>query len=348
MIEASETNQGVMSPGIRMGQLPPFHEIGEYPFQELCRAIFGEEPGIEACYPYGSRGYPQFGIDLLAHRTNGDGVEVGQCKCYKKFTCSDIEKATKEFFDNWDHWKEKKVKRFILFVACGLNDPNCIEQIGKEKTTFKEFSIHYELWSSPIIQTKLRPQPAIVRSHLYPPDHWVKVICGDISQYPSMSTLTQNPVYESEDYTLGVQLRRLSDLASGQIGDTIENLRRSLREGRREEALLGLEKIKKDNSIWPVLLPDIQAAVISFEAELVLIIEEDINKAKNLVHEAQELDPSNDQTRLRALIALVEDGPEEAIKLLDGQEDIDCKNLKARLLLNMGNIEECQNTLKIR
>lgn len=57
-----------MSLGIRPGQLPPFHELDEYIFQDLCRDIFDAEPSVATREVYGLRGQAQHSIDLLAHQ----------------------------------------------------------------------------------------------------------------------------------------------------------------------------------------------------------------------------------------------------------------------------------------
>lgn len=69
----------MMHPGIRPGESPPFHELGEYVFQELCRDLFDAEPAIETCEIYGERGQSQDSIDLIAHRANGDRVDMEWC-----------------------------------------------------------------------------------------------------------------------------------------------------------------------------------------------------------------------------------------------------------------------------
>ena len=69
----------MMPPGIRLGESPPFHKLDEYVFQELCCDIFDAEPGIATCEVYGVRGQSQDGIDLLAHRANGDRVDMEWC-----------------------------------------------------------------------------------------------------------------------------------------------------------------------------------------------------------------------------------------------------------------------------
>jgi hypothetical protein len=174
-----------MQPPISSTSAFPLHELGEYAFQELCRDLFDEEPGIAICEVYGLRGQSQDGIELIAHRKIGSEIEVGQCKCYRTYTGAKIEKASDEFLQNRKRWSEDGVKRFILFVGCNLDDRQCQDQILKEKKRFAEFGITYEAWSSARIRNKLRPYPAIVRSHFTTnPDYWVSVICGIAPQAP--------------------------------------------------------------------------------------------------------------------------------------------------------------------
>ncbi|MCP4608506.1 MAG: hypothetical protein GY845_07315 [Planctomycetes bacterium] len=134
----------VMDPGIRAGEIPPFHKLGEYAFEELCRDLLDTESSVATCEIYGDRGQKQDGIDLLAHRSNGDGIEVGQCKCYKDFPPKKIGLVSDEFFRHWERWSEENVKRFILFVACSLKTRQRQDEILKQKKRFAEVGIrHY-------------------------------------------------------------------------------------------------------------------------------------------------------------------------------------------------------------
>lgn len=74
----------------------------------------------------------------------------------------------------------------------------------------------------------------------------------------------------------------------------------------------------------------------------------DVEQAKKLADEARAEAPLDNDTRLRAVIAYVDSGPEAAIELLAGQQDIDALNLKAGLLLETkraDRAEECRATL---
>lgn len=52
-----------VKPGISPGQVPRFHQLDEYVFQDLCRDLFDAQPGISQSEVYGVRGQRQEGID---------------------------------------------------------------------------------------------------------------------------------------------------------------------------------------------------------------------------------------------------------------------------------------------
>ena len=85
-----------LPPGISPGEPPPYHRMDAILFQGLCRDLLDKEPGITTCEIYGKSGQAQYGVDLLAHRAINEGVEVGQCKCYKSFPPVEIRKASEE------------------------------------------------------------------------------------------------------------------------------------------------------------------------------------------------------------------------------------------------------------
>lgn len=336
-----------MSPGISPGELPPFHQMDEYKFQCLCRDLFDTENNIATCDIYGKRGQAQHGIDVLAHRVNGDGIEVGQCRCYEHFTLGKIRTASDEFFAHWDHWSSKDVRRFILFVACDLNNRNQQDEITKQKTRFANVSITYEAWSAAKIANKLRPYPGIVKTYLVPPAQWADIICGVVPPAPQSSEVseTQTPVVVSAILTS--ELNQLAKLVSGDVEQDLEKMRVTWREGRKSEVTGWLNDIKTNNTRWIVLSSEVKAKLLRFEASLELAMTSDVNQAKALAEEARNLAPQANDSILRALIAYKESGSESAIEILVGQEDIDSLSLIAALYLESGSIEECRTALKL-
>lgn len=126
------------------GALPPFYEQGAYPFQDMCRDLFAEQPGIATCDLYGKSGETQYGIDLLARRRGDEAIEVGQCKCYQTFPAHKIKQASDDFLAHWeDRWSKANVKRFILFVACDLSSTRQQDMISEQRRRFAGYGIDY-------------------------------------------------------------------------------------------------------------------------------------------------------------------------------------------------------------
>ena len=227
-----------MSPGIRPGQLPPFHELDEYTFQELCRDILDAEPSVATCEVYGTRGQAQYGIDLLAVAADGDGIEVGQCKCYENFTPRQIERVREEFFEHYgSHWQPRKVKRFILFVAGDLSSTQHQDKILEERDLFAAFGIGYEVWSAAQIRNKLRPRPDIVSTYLQPAEHWVRVICGTSLPAAHPAPAMQSPAVDWVNaVTLGASGTQRVRGGRATTGGHARSLARGPAEGSRVDA----------------------------------------------------------------------------------------------------------------
>ena len=335
-----------MNPGISSTDSFNLYKIGEYPFQDLCRDLFDDEQDIAFCEVYGKRGQSQDGIDLIAYRNIGTEIEVGQCKCYQTFHPRDIKGASNEFFNHWDRWSKEDVKRFILFVACDLSAKQQQDQILAERRRFAEHGIKYEAWSSSKIKNKLRPHSGLVRTYFTThPDYWVSVICGTAPPLPPLinEIAPQTSLIVSAAFA---QSERLAAKLTSEIENRLEFVRTAWREGRKNEAAQWVKDLQGDAPIWVALHPNIRAKVLRFEASLALDEPDGIAQAKLLADEALSLNPSDDQSRIRALIAYKENGPSAGIELLLGKEDIDSLNLRVALLLDAGQIKEGSTILE--
>ncbi len=339
----------MMPPGIRPGQLPPFHLLGEYTFQDLCRDLLSMQPGIGTCEVYGVRGESQDGIDLLARREQGDAIEVAQCKCYEQFRPRDIRAASDEFFAHWGRWSQENVKRFILFVAGDVSHRQRQDEISRQRQRFAELGITYEVWSASALRNKLRPHQAIVATYCEPSEYWIQVICGAASPITSSATSAGARITALVSDTLASQLTRLSERVTSDTERTLEAMRSAAREGRAIEAVRWIGELKSDSAVWPVLPAAVKSRVLRFEAGLLLDSQRDVERAKALASEARALASSEPQdTRLRAVIAYVEQGPEEGLKYLVDPLDVDGMNLRAALLLEAGRSEEAEVALSDR
>jgi len=335
----------MMTPGIRPGESPQFYKMDEYIFQNLCRDIFDAEPNIVSCDVYGVRGQSQDGIDLLAHRGVGDGIEVGQCKCYRSFSHRQINEVSDEFFKYWDRWSKENVKRFVLFVACDLNQRQQQDEILKQRKCFESYRVAYEVWSAAKIRNKLRQRPGIVASNFSNPEYWIRAICGRAShtstilEQQSKSVVIVEAALISHSKELA---REISDDIEHQLLDMVI----AFREGHKDKAIKWIKNLKDNGSRWLTLSKEAKAKVLLLEANLELGATNNLPLVKKLADEAESLAPAINQRRLRALIARFENKPNVALELLADQEDIDSLNLRAAILLEMGRVDECNKILK--
>jgi hypothetical protein len=292
-----------MPPGIRPGELPPFHKLGEYVFQDLCRDLLAAEETVATCDNYGTRGQKQYGVDLLAYRRHGDGIEVAQCKAYASFGPAAIKKASDDFLEHWDQrWSTSNVKRFILFVGCALDQTQQQDALQQERRRFAALGVCYEPWSAATILNKLRSRPGIVASYCKPADYWVREICGQAPDLPSRLT-DRSQQREIVSTLLEDQLEQLAARVSGEMGRQLDEVRERWREGRREEATTWIAGLRDDRTTWLVLAPDVKARLLRFEARLEFEQPGGIDRAKQLATDAANLAPGSEDAVLRALIA---------------------------------------------
>lgn len=331
----------MLPPGIRQGEQPPYHQLDEYLFQDMCCDLFQTEPEITSCSIYGTRGQSQYGIDLLAQRRDG-GIEVGQCKKYQQFSAKEIVRTSDEFFNHWDHWKNKGVKRFILFVSCPLDRQEQQEEVLHQKERFKEFGIEYEVWHSRVLTMKLAPNPNIVCRYFSPADYWVSYICGPTAV--PLVTQSRGTVVISE--ILSHQLTYLSGRLASEIQSQLERMRALWRQGRLTEAQQWVKDVKDDTHVWLALPADLRARLLRFEASIELEQKADLSHVKQLALEADDLCASIEGLRLKALITYREKGAAAAVQTLKWQEDVDTLNLMAALFLEMNEYDKCSRVIE--
>lgn len=138
---------------------------------------------------------------------------------------------------------------------------------------------------------------------------------------------------------------RLAERLSEAIELRLALAREASREGRTGDALNALREIKADDTHWTALTPSAKARVLLMEARLVM--SNDVPRAKQLADEAHSLAAVRDEIRTRALITCNAGDPAEAFHMLQRQDDSDSLLLRAIILLNLGRLEECRQTLDL-
>ena len=331
-----------MKSGMRPGQTPAFHELGEFVFQDLCRDLLDAEPDITNCEVYGKRGELQYGIDLLAQRKGG-GIEVGQCKCYEEFPPAKIKEASDDFLEHLERWSKANVKRFILMVACDLEKTLRQDEVLRQTERFRERGIEYEAWSAAKIRNKLRTRPDLVANYCKPAEVWVQEICG--KSLPAVSTAAGNATV-LVPAMLMAQMEALAGHLSNAKERELEQAREAWREGRHTEAVSWVRVVKTQGSLWSSLAPAVRAKILRFEASLMFFHSEGIEQAKALATEARALAPYDDATRLDALWAYAEHRIEDAVLLLEGRRERESREFLAGLLIEAGRLSEAWQLLE--
>ncbi|MUL39429.1 hypothetical protein [Gloeocapsopsis dulcis] len=324
--------------------LPPrFHEMDEYAFQEMCRDLFAKESGIRTCDIYGARGQSQKGIDLLARCDDITYTEVGQCKCYEDFPPRKIKEASDEFFAHLDYWQQRNVRRFILFVACGLENTQRQDEIDRQIQRFANFRILYEAWEARTLRQKLSPHPDLVYRYLQSHD-LVEIICGPQSQTTSISS-------RGSELTIGILSSKIESLSSDLSkakARCLEEYRELYHQGKLGEAYDRIVSLRNDDN-WEVFEKPLQSKILQALAGYAISVEQDTDKTRSLADQALDLDPEEgkgDNALLQVLISYYSESAEVALKLINNPSTINLFNLKLSLLLQLGRTDEIVSALQ--
>ena len=317
-----------MNPRLARQLTPLIHEIGEYNFERLCNELLEHESGINKSDLYGKRGQKQRGIDLFASVSSG-GIEVGQCKCEKSFSVTKVRKASEAFLKYLSYWKDRKVRRFILFVACETNDTNINDEELLQRDRFEEIGIAYEIWNASTICKKLRPHRTIARTYI-DSEEVVNSICGPAVE----SAATQNGLTMMIQQ-LGVFSSELEELH----GRELKSLREMSLGGDQEKALAGVEELQKKDS-WPNHSPQFRARVVRFKAAVWLNLRRDLKNAERLVAEARKLDADGDFQTIDAYLAYCRSNIPAALELLKNPLSVEARNLRWAVLLESGRFDD--------
>ena len=177
----------MITPPLRPGMVPPFHELGPDVFEDLCRELVQEED--TRAERYGTPGQSQFGVDLLIHYQDGS-LGAGQCKSNKSCNETLIRTVCDDFLQHAAHWKKEGVRTFILFLATDMRRTQLHNEGLKQRYRLQQKGFSFHVWSGALLKTKLRKQHQIVR-HFVP---WLEdYICGPSTEFDIPSCAKTRP-----------------------------------------------------------------------------------------------------------------------------------------------------------
>src|SRR5216684_3780040 len=141
-------------------------------FERLCRTLAERNGAVEKAWCYGSQGHSQLGIDVLVRMKDGT-FEVWQSKRHKKFGATQVKNAVDYFLQ---HEWSRQATRFVLALACAIDDPKAIDALEAARTTLTAKGITFEPLGCAEITDKLRHEAEIIDDFFG--RAWVVAVCG--------------------------------------------------------------------------------------------------------------------------------------------------------------------------
>jgi hypothetical protein len=319
---------------IRRSDTQEWFRFSDDKWERLCCDLHGLQKEISTCQLHGTRGQRDKGVDHIAQRKDGGGIEVGQSKCYKEFNENDLETAVKPFFINIDLWKDKKIRRYILFVACDIQRMQVHDEKEVQRKRFDEEGIIFEVWSARDIERKLGPHRNVVERYIHSKEI-VNNVCG--SPAPDIPTTEFYRRIELDLEASGSQRLQLADALSKSKLEKLEELREQYRQGKHQHALEGvLTLYNEGQGEWKLLDKFTRGKILRILALYFLNVESNVEKAIEIAAIAKENDPDGDDTILQTVLAYHRDGPEAALPIIENLSTLDGINLHASLLFQLG------------
>lgn len=323
-----------MRPTIRRTDTQEWFRFSDDKWERLCCDLHGLQKGISTCQLHGTRGQRDKGVDHIAQRKDGSGIEVGQSKCCRKFDEKDLEDAIKPFFDNIDLWKNRKVRYYILFVACDIQKTQVHDEKEVQRKRFDKEGIIFEFWSGRDIERELAPHRPIVEKHVSSPEI-VNNICG--SPKPDIPTTEHYRKLELDLEAISTQRLKLADALSKSKLEKLEEFREQYRQGKRRHALDGIRTLYNEGrGEWKLLDKFTRGQILRILALYFLNVESNVEKATEIAAIAKENDPDGDDTILQTVLVYHRDGPEAALPIIENSSALDGINLHVSLLFELG------------
>jgi hypothetical protein len=141
------------------------------------------------------------------------------------------------------------------------------------------------------------------------------------------------------------QWEQLASELSGDAEEELERMRSAWRKGQKADVLRFIEQRKSDTRRWLMLSPYVRAKRLAFEGGLRLDTG-DISGAQYLAEEARKLADTDNEYRLRALIAYRKGELGQALHWLEARNDVESINLRAAILLEIGDLDTSRGLLK--
>ena len=330
-------------PGPHREDILPLVSVGSVAFEKICRDI------LQAGFPSVVRkslkrrsGQEQFGVDVEGFDASHDPFVVVSCKCYADVKGRYLLPWVKEFSKHLDgHWKDKKVKHFVLAVTHPGNDDALNDAARAVSEHLQQFGIEFHLWDALLITHYLRNDAYLIDQYFN--RYWSDAVSA--RQQPGTPPVVQQGAPDtSMAGTTAIVLELSKTVADvvrqrdSAISARIEQARQAFRAGRVSELQGYLDQLQADDALWSTLDSALKAKALRARAVIEIARSND-KEAGRLLAEAKSLAPPPDRTA-EALLVRAEAGPTAALATLtdhSGPKEIE---LKASLLLEVGETAE--------
>ena len=309
-------------------------------FEHFAMALHEAQPDVLSAHLYAPDGQTQFGVDHLAYHHEG-GVEAGQAKRVKKVRQADIRKWACEFLDHWnDHWHDKGVTLFRLFVAVPVKNRMAHDEIVAQRRAFQKLGLGFELWDANAIHRRLAGAKQVVRYYLGQ-DAYDQLFGRPVGPFSELAA--QMDAGSRGAFTASAIARELH------VGSTAElaELRRRVRRGERSAVADRIRDKLRDPKVALAFIPADHAAHLRLLASIA-IEDRDFDDAKRHLDEADQVDESahGSSQRLRAVLCLERDGPEAALQRPNVDATPEVGEVRAVALLRLGRPDEALAELR--
>lgn len=327
-------------------RLLPLYEIGSRNFEELCVEILPEAfPDIvQHAALKRTGGVEQYGVDCEGFDEDHEPAVVVSCKCYKDVNPWDIRIWIDEFLDDLDgHWKDRKLRVFVLAVTHEFNDDDLNEATRRQVAKLRARGISFKLWNLNGITPLVAKDATRVGRYFH--SYWVEALALNAGQ--SVTTVAgHTSLAVAETSRLAEQaLSQFAAAGLGQLeislGERLSEAVAAVRRGGASDLTNWYRETRTNETAWRTLRPAVQADALRAVA-IIHIRNREYDRARAFLNEADTLHVASEPVE-RALLARSTGSPSDGLALLPDPSTMRGKELRIALLIEAGQIDAARD-----
>jgi hypothetical protein len=147
------------------------------------------------------------------------------------------------------------------------------------------------------------------------------------------------------DRVLSGQFDKMAGSVSEMCKERILTLKQLWQIGKRQTVLDGLLSLQTHIDSSEAIAPNVKVEFYHFFAFIDLCMHRNLDFARELLSRARALNPDANSLKIRAIIALIETGLDEALKLLSSANEPYAANMAAKLYLQRGDVDSAERMI---